>query len=146
MPRALVDTNVWVSGVLNPTGPPARVFLAFRAGLFLPVVSSPLLNEIHEVLHRPRIRPRWRMTPADVDELLALVEDRSVMAFPTGEVHLCRDPDDDLIIESALLGKARYLVSRDDDLKRDWDLIGHLEQRGVEIISVARFLGRLSAL
>lgn len=57
----------------------------------------------------------------------------------------CRDPDDDLILEMAMLGQAHYAVSRDDDIKRDRDLIRHLQAHGVAILSVQQFLDKLDA-
>jgi hypothetical protein len=35
-------------------------------------------------------------------------------------------------------------VSRDDDLKRDADLIYQMQNHGVEVVSVRRFLERLA--
>ena len=62
---------------------------------------------------------------------------------PTGELHLCRDPDDDLILETAVLGGAKYAVSRDDDLKGDSNLVAQMRSRGVEVLSVQHFVERL---
>jgi predicted nucleic acid-binding protein len=60
-------------------------------------------------------------------------------------MRLCRDPKDDLIIETAIVGGGRYLVSRDEDLTRDLDLVEVLQAYGVEILTVARFLELLDA-
>lgn len=58
-------------------------------------------------------------------------------------MHECRDPDDDLILETAILGQAQYAVSRDDDIKRDLDLLDHLRAHGVTVSSVQQFLAKL---
>ena len=52
---AVIDTSVWVSAFLNPDGYPARLTKAGRTGNFLIVSSLPLLDELHEVLLRPRV-------------------------------------------------------------------------------------------
>lgn len=52
---AVIDTSVWVSAFLNPDGYPARLTKAGRSGNFLIVSSLPLLDELHEVLLRPRV-------------------------------------------------------------------------------------------
>lgn len=142
--RALIDTNVWISAFLNVSGAPAQVLAAFLAERFVPVVSDALLEEIRDVLDRPRIRRHWQLRAADVANAVALLEDRAIHAFPTGDLHLCRDPDDDILLETALLGGARYFVSRDDDVKRDQELIARLEERGVTVLSVAHFLRLLA--
>jgi predicted nucleic acid-binding protein len=61
-----------------------------------------------------------------------------------GGLKICRDPDDDEILEAAIQGKAEYLVTRDDDLKRDLDLINIARLNGVNVISIRMFLRLLS--
>jgi predicted nucleic acid-binding protein len=56
---------------------------------------------------------------------------------------MCRDPRDDIVLETALTGGASCLVSRDDDIKRDEELVLSIELKGVSILSVAGFLARL---
>ena len=145
-PRVLVDTNVWISAFINPDGPPGKVLAAFLEGRFVPVISQALLEEIREVLRRPRLRRVCRVSEEDQTITLELLRDRAVEALLTGTIHMCRDPEDDFLLETALVGDARFAVSRDDDLKRDRDLTAHLERRGVQVLSVAQFLGFLSRL
>gem|GEM_PF-2827573 len=38
------------------------------------------------------------------------------------------------------------MVSRDDDIKRDQELIAHMEARGITVLSVQQFLAQLSKL
>ncbi len=140
LPRALVDTSVWVAALLNPDGYPGRILQALRDGRFVPVVSQLLLHEIEEVPRRPRIRRRIPLTDDEIEEARKLLRDKAVMATVTGQLRLCRDPDDDFALETAIAGRANYLVTRDDDMKRDLDLIHHLRERGVDVLSVARFL------
>jgi putative PIN family toxin of toxin-antitoxin system len=61
--RAVVDTNVWVSAVLNESGLPARVLEAYLAGRFTLVVSEPMLEEMAEVMARPRLVRRHGRSP-----------------------------------------------------------------------------------
>jgi len=143
--RAVVDTNVWISAILNPAGPPASVRAALKAKLFTLVASEPLLLEVAEVLQRPRIASRYRITPEDVAELLALLHERAELVAISGTLHLCRDPDDDVVIETALVGEADALVTRDDDLKASSEVEALLGERGVAVLTVRRFLATLSS-
>ena len=140
---AVVDTNVWVSAFLNPDGFPARLILAGQRGHFSIVSSLPLLGELQEVLLRPRIMKIRHTTLADtevfMDGVLAAVQ----LVPVAGVLRLCRDPDDDIILETAIQGKAAFLVSRDGDMTRDLDLIHALRERGVETITVQRLLDHL---
>lgn len=47
------------------------------------------------------------------------------------------------MLETAILGRAHYIVSRDDDIKRDLNLIAHLHEHGIEVVTVAQFLALL---
>lgn len=143
--RAVIDTNVWVSALLNPAGPPAQLLAALRAGSFDLLVSEPLLAELAGVLERPRLARRFGVTPATVDALLALLRERAELVPVRGALRLCRDPDDDLVIETAVGGRADALVSRDDDLKGDADLVAALRALGVEVLTVQRFLALVGA-
>jgi len=75
-----------------------------------------------------------------------LIAARATIVQTSGELKICRDPDDDEILEAVIVGKARYLVTRDDDLKRDLDLIKMARKSGVGVVSVRQFLRRLSRL
>jgi len=59
-------------------------------------------------------------------------------------VQLCRDPDDDVVIETALRGQADMLVTRDDDLKRVPELANILTAAGIAVVTVQRFLDALN--
>jgi len=140
---ALVDTNVWISALINPHGYPARLKNAWLDGKFQIVVSVALLDELTDVLSRPRIRNKYRLKTEEIGEFLRLIAEKSITVTTTGTLRLCRDPDDDLMLETALNGNAIFAVSRDDDLKRDQELISRMLEQGIEVLSVQRFLDRL---
>ena len=143
-PSALLDTNVWVSAFLKPDGPPGRVVTASLQGDFT-VVSSPVqVIEIADVLSRPRLRRHFVFPRHDVEAFLGLIAARALLVSIPRTLHVCRDPDDNDILEAAIHGKAEYLVTRDDDLKRDLELVRVARAQGLRVVSVAQFLRRLS--
>ncbi len=118
---------------------------AFSAGAFIPVVSITLLDEIREVLSRPRIRRRIQASDEYLANILDTLGESAIEVLPSGTLQLCRDPDDDLLLEMAIAGGAQFAVSRDDDVKRDLDLIAKLRTHGVEVLSIVQFLSMLAA-
>lgn len=138
--RAVIDTNIWVSALLNPFGFPARLRKLFEEGAFQLIISEPLIEECADVLSRPRIKERYGITDGDIHELLLLIEERAEHVLLSGDVNICRDKNDDVVIETAIKGRAEYLVSRDDDIKFDKKVSSFLSQHGVSVISIARFL------
>lgn len=137
---ALLDTNVWVSAFLKPAGPPGRVVSRWLKAEFEVITSLPQLTEIAEVLRRPRLTRRFEYPQAEVEAFLRLIAARATVAQISGDLRACRDPDDDAILETAIRGNSRYLVTRDDDLKRDLDLVVTARGHGVRVISVRQFL------
>lgn len=67
----VIDTNVWVSAFLNPEGFPARLIQAGKAGTFSIASSLPLLDELQEVLLRPRIMKIRHSTELEVETYMA---------------------------------------------------------------------------
>ncbi len=141
---ALLDTNVWVSAFLKPTGPPGRVVARWRRGDFRAVTSLGQLDEIAEVLSRPRLVRRFKYSPHDATTFLRLIAARARLVKISGSLRVCRDPDDDAILEASIRGASRYLVTRDDDLKRDPHVIRVARRHGVHVVSVRQFLRLLS--
>lgn len=145
MPVVLLDTNIWVSAFINPHGFPARLVDAWIAGQFDVVVSIPLLEEIADVLTRPRIQTKYGLSTEEIEQFLDLLQEKAIHVTPTGNLDLCRDPDDNVVLETAILGDALYAVSRDDDLKGDTDLMVQMKAHNVEVVSVQRFFDLLNA-
>ena len=141
----VVDTNVWISALINLWGPPARLMQAVLSGRIRLVLSSPMIAEIQGVVHRNRIRRRITLNDQELDAYFSAMSRGSVLADVSGGLRVCRDPKDDLIVETAIAGGARYLVSRDEDLTRDLDLVNALREHGVDVLTVARFLELLDA-
>jgi putative PIN family toxin of toxin-antitoxin system len=143
MRLVVIDTNVWVSAFLNRKGFPARIKNAWVNGNFEVAFSSPLLQEISEVLHRPKIKDKYCLAEDEITEFIELLLRRAVLVAIGGDVKLCRDERDNMFLETAIVADARYLISRDDDLKGDSDLLAHMRAHEVEVISVSHFLRQL---
>lgn len=139
----VIDTSVWVSAFLNPEGFPARLIQAGKTGRLSIISSLPLLDELQEVLLRPRIMKIRCSTEIDVEIYMAGIAAVVQLVSVSGQLKLCRDPDDDVILETAIQGRATTVVSRDEDLTRDLNLTEHLSARGIETMTVQRLLDRL---
>lgn len=116
--RAVIDTNIWVSSFLNPSGSPAMLRKAFEKGVFHVVISEAIIEEIADVLNRPKIKDKYGISESDIRELLVLIEERADHVILSGDVSICHDKDDDLVIETAIKGKVDYLVTGDNDIKQ----------------------------
>ena len=141
---ALLDTNVWVSAFLKPNGPPGQVVAAWADDEFSVVDVALTAQRNRRSSSRPRLVRRFRYPHRDAEAFVRLIAAWATGPQTTGELQICRDPDDDQIVEAAIDGKAQYLVTRDDDLKRDLDLIKMARRNRVRVVSVRQFLRRLA--
>ena len=134
--RAVIDTNIWVSSLLNPFGFPAKLRKSFEKGVFNVIISAPMLEELAEVLARPRIQSKYEITGDDIKGLLELLEQRAEDVLVSGDVEICRDKDDNVVIETAINGHSEYLVTRDDDIKFDNEVVAFLSQHRIIVVSI----------
>ena len=114
MIRAVVDTSIEIRAVIEGTVGPILVKL--RDAAYTLVYSQTLLDELLEKLASPRIRDKYKVDEDAVETLLALVALRGEIVQPSRKIEVCRDPDDNAILEAAVDGEAGYIVTGDEDL------------------------------
>lgn len=137
-PRAVIDTNVTVSGTITPHGVPNRVLRALQNGAFTLVSSSEMEKEVVDVLTRDTIRERFRPAPQDVRAVLTALRAAVVRPLPLDDLPVrCRDPKDDKVLACALGGNADFIVTGDIDLL---DLDGHPSLGNLRIVTPRVFL------
>ncbi len=107
MIRAVIDTNVFVSAMISPSGNEALVLLAINHKLVRPCFSHEILQEYADVLRRPKFG-----FPADeIDILMALIRDRGELFEPVPMPATSSDPGDDKFIACVLSAAAEFLVT-----------------------------------
>ena len=114
--RVVVDTNVLVRALIMPQGSVGPMLLRLRQDDFTLLYSQPLLEELVDVLNRPRIRHKYGLTDGDIETVFSLVLLRGESVTPERRITACRDPKDDKFLEVAVAGKADVIVSGDEDL------------------------------
>jgi putative PIN family toxin of toxin-antitoxin system len=116
MLRAVVDTNILIRALIKPHGTVGPILTQLAANAYTLVYSQPLLDELVEKLALPRIRVKYGLDNQAIETTLALLALRGELVQPTRAVRVCRDPDDNALIEAALAGGAEYVVTGDEDL------------------------------
>ena len=131
MSRFVFDTNVMVSALLLNDSAPGQAFIrGLNHGTIL--ISMETVSELSQVLGRDRF-VRYISHEKRDEFLQSLIREADLIEI-TESVQVCRDPDDDKLLELAVSGNATYIVTGDADL-----LV--LNQfRCVEIVTPANFL------
>ncbi len=133
--RAVIDTNVLVSGIISPKGAPRKILDLARKEIFKVVSSLSINHEILNVLHRDSIYAKYRLTEDIIDDISAFLYEGTVLTEDRYAVLKVRkDPEDNKFIACALEGEADYIVTGDDHL------LGLKHFRGVQIVDARGFL------
>lgn len=107
-PRAVLDTNVVVSG-LGWGGSPGTILDAVSDGRIVLVSSPALLAELRRVLEYPKLAT---VIPGAA-QLADLVAASGVLVDPSDVLAVVSDESDNRVLEAAIEGAADYIVSGD---------------------------------
>ena len=112
MYRAVIDTNVFISGGTISSSPPSKIIDHWRNQEFVMVVSPQLITEYEEVLQRSEV---MKFTGLSIQENTEYIEEVKARAYMTrGGITLDilkDDPDDNMVLGCAEEGMATHLVT-----------------------------------
>jgi putative PIN family toxin of toxin-antitoxin system len=131
--RLVLDTNVVVAALLW-SGPPQQLLASARERRVELFTSTPLLAELTDVLARPKFAPKIAASQLSVDELVDRYAALATVVRPATIPRVASDPDDDVVIATALAAKAEFVVTGDRSL------LATREYQGVRIASIAEIV------
>jgi putative PIN family toxin of toxin-antitoxin system len=112
--RVILDTNILLSALLSPLGPPAQLLDAWERNAFTLVSCDSLIVELRGVASRPFFKARFRNSAVQL--LAAGLRDFSFFCndLPAGPV--APDPKDSFLLALAEASQADFLVTGDKEL------------------------------
>ncbi len=135
MIKAVIDTNILVSGLISSKASPAKIISLWRERKFILVVSEEILREVERVLFYPKIFKKYRLDKNSIDKYVKIFRAFTEIAEPKEELRLIKaDESDNKFIEAALAVGAGYVVSGDKHL------LEIREFRGIKVIKADEFL------
>jgi putative PIN family toxin of toxin-antitoxin system len=149
LPKIVADTNIFISAALavlikdkqKRLASPSYVLMTkITTREVIAVASSQTLYELAGVLAYPQLKLAEDFIVKYTERIADAVDIVSIRGLNMG----CRDPRDDIFIETAYNGRVDALVTRDKDLQ-DWRTLHTLEKRGCQVIDVTPFLASLDS-
>ena len=139
VPDIVIDTNVFIAALRSEHGASYRLLTLIDSGLFAANISVPLILEYEEVAKR--MVGQIGLTLEDIDDVLDYI--CSVAKWRT-VFYLWRpllgDPQDDMILELAVVANCSYIVTYN---RRDFQ---DAERFGIRVATPKAFLQRIGAL
>lgn len=115
--KVLLDTNIWISGLLWGGNPRRIIQLAVSEQIVL-YSSKLMIDELQATLAYPKLQRRLEKLAITAEELLvevaAITQFSQTATIP--DVSQLRDPKDKIVLETALAVPVEVIISGDEDL------------------------------
>jgi putative PIN family toxin of toxin-antitoxin system len=110
--KVVLDSNIFVSSFFW-RGNPRKVFDRVTNGLDELFITDEILQEVAGVLSRKK----FEVTEKEIEDYIKIIESYSIKIIIQNEIEkICRDKDDDKILQCGLEGNADFIITGDDDL------------------------------
>jgi putative PIN family toxin of toxin-antitoxin system len=143
--RIVLDSNVLVRAIISPTGPAAALRQMIRPPDHLLVTSKELLDDVQDSLNYPRLQRIHGLDDVGIDQAVRDLYARSLcIGIPAHPLipKVSRDRDDDLVIATAVHGRADVLCTRDNDIL-DPPVVRYCASHGINVLTDVGLLARL---
>ncbi len=135
--RVVLDSNIFLSGLISPRGLPAQLIDAWRNRRFT-LVSHPIqLEELRDVTRREKVRQLIR--PADAGRLVNQISEVAEMHDQLPSVVRSPDPRDDFLLALCEAAMVDWLVTGDKN-----DLLALRRHGTTQIVTAARLAAILA--
>lgn len=124
------DTNVWLSA-LYFSGKPAKIVNLIEDQKIVSITSDFILEEVKEKLVSDFNTPAYA-----ANATVSYISSISQIVPLQGKDFNLRDPDDNKVLETAVVGKCHYLITGDKDLLT----LGGYNR--IQIVAPAEFLDK----
>lgn len=128
----VLDTNVIVSGLLSPFGPPAQIVRMIASGRIVLCYDARILTEYREVL----LRPKFLFSKESVEALLDQITVTGVIVAGMPLRYELPDKSDEPFLEVALAGNSPLVTGNVKHFPKN-------KRQGVPVLSPAVFVDSL---
>ena len=134
MKKAVVDTNVIMSGLIKAESIPGKILKAWREDKFILLLSPPIFEEISRIIRHPKVVKYHKLNEEEIQNLLLYLYSASQKTEGKTKLNITKDPDDNIFLACAIEGNAEYVVTGDKAF------LQLKEYEGIKIITPSQFL------
>ena len=138
--RAVIDTNLFISGLFAGQGYTYQLQELWVSGAFELAASEDILKEIKNTLLKPHLRKKQLIFNGEENEFIELIRERALIVtqdlFQTDKIK--KDLSDNKFLACALEAQADYIVSGDNHLLE----IKHFH--GIQIVDAKTFVKKIT--
>jgi len=131
--RVVLDSNIIVSAILFGNIPDIILQKVYKKEIQA-VISDVILAELNDVLIK-----RFQIPNDKLKKLHRRMQANLELISPRIIINICRDPQDNKIIEAAVEGNCRYIITGDKDL------LVLKEYKEIKIVTAKDFLEEFKA-
>jgi putative PIN family toxin of toxin-antitoxin system len=135
LPIVVFDTNILISTVLSRRGTPSRCLQLAKEAKIISVTCQEILDELEE-----KLQNKFAYSLAGFqDEIQEVLKYSQLVRISNTLNVITNDPDDNMVLECAVLGNATHIVTGD---KKHLLPLGNYQ--GIAIVTAADFLNLIS--
>jgi putative PIN family toxin of toxin-antitoxin system len=135
MLKAVIDTNVFISGLLKGSNS-RQIIKLLQDSRFILVISPEILDELIGVISRPKFHNV--ITREAAEKLIEIIKTQALFVKSRQKFNIIKDdPEDDKFLEAAFEARADFIVSGDRHL------LALKNFHNIPVISLQEFLKRL---
>ncbi len=139
--KVVIDTNNFVSSLINKRGLSAQLIDFWRHGYYTLVISDEILEEIQRVLTYPKIFKKYNLCKTDIKQFIYTLTEEATILPVASQVNIVKeDPDDNKFLACAIDAQADYIISGDQHLLK------LKKYQSIPILTVREFLELLKKM
>jgi putative PIN family toxin of toxin-antitoxin system len=105
--NVVIDTNVFVSGLLSENGMPGKIVNMVLAERFTILFDNRIMEEYEDVLNRKK----WKLSREIIDPVIDYIKNEGIYVLAEPIKIKFEDEDDKKFLEVAISGNAEFLIT-----------------------------------
>ncbi|MEO7315774.1 MAG: putative toxin-antitoxin system toxin component, PIN family [Ginsengibacter sp.] len=110
--RIIIDTNLWISFIITKKYTLLDSYLFSKEAILL--FSEELIDEINQTIQKPKLKKIFGKEA--LEEMLSRFDPFIELIEVKSTIDVCRDPNDNFLLELSKDGRADFLLTGDKDL------------------------------